>query len=293
MLMYYKVRDKVFASIFDDSYNTMHPANPAYKFWNHGFVMFKDGEGNTHETAMCPLPLLQLAWGLSMTKGLQTVSQTLANDWDFCTNTHVINNHLVIEEYENITPLLPHEGIVIGWTGSLSHYDSFDSSGVIAALECIVNKFPEVDILISGDKKVFDMIKIPENRKLFSPYVMKEQYPSLIRTLDIGLAPLYGEYDKRRSWIKGLEYLALGVPFIASDLPTYSSLSDYCTLVNNSPEDWETAITDHIISLKKYKERALDMGVPFAKTQDIKLHLQERIDLYNHFIQTPYKPVRL
>jgi glycosyltransferase involved in cell wall biosynthesis len=42
---------------------------------------------------------------------------------------------------------------------------------------------------------------------------------------DIGIAPLDDiVFNHAKSWLKGLEYAALGIPFVASDLPEYVRL---------------------------------------------------------------------
>lgn len=67
------------------------------------------------------------------------------------------------------------------------------------------------------------------------------RYPSLFRKIDIGLVPLSGvQFNDAKSGIKGLEYSAAGVPWIASDSPEYALLSDLgIGRVANSPEAWE------------------------------------------------------
>ena len=52
-------------------------------------------------------------------------------------------------------------------------------------------------------------------------------YPKMFRKLDIGLVPLSNvEFNYAKSGIKGLEYSAAGVPFIASYSPEYAILEE-------------------------------------------------------------------
>jgi len=60
-----------------------------------------------------------------------------------------------------------------------------------------------------------------------SPMKVISQYPELFRKIDIGLVPLNDvTFNHGKSFIKGLEYVAAGVPFVASDLPEYKFLAE-------------------------------------------------------------------
>lgn len=52
-------------------------------------------------------------------------------------------------------------------------------------------------------------------------------YPKLFSQIDIGIVPLRDvPFNHAKSWIKGLEYAASGIPFVASALPEYQKLFD-------------------------------------------------------------------
>jgi hypothetical protein len=58
-------------------------------------------------------------------------------------------------------------------------------------------------------------------RRMCSP----AEYPSLWAPIAVGLVPLEDStFNRAKSWIKGLEACARGIPFIASDLPEYRAL---------------------------------------------------------------------
>lgn len=291
MLMFWWVRGKTIAGIWDDAYDRMHVKNVSYNFWQHGEMKLEDKEKNIHTVYMHPKPLIQFKHGLHILKGVQTVSQALCDDWKPYVDTYLIHNHLVLENYNNIKPLYPHDKneIWIGWTGSLSHLDSFESSGLLRAYRKICKKFPQVKVLVSGDKRIFDTLDIPNHKKMFSGFVPPEQYPSLIKSLDVYTIPLYGEYDIRRSQIKPLECLALEVPFVASNFPNYNHLAPYGNFTENGWQNWENSISEVIENLPKYQEKAKEVGRPFAETQNIDLHVDERVELYQKLIDKPYR----
>jgi hypothetical protein len=56
------------------------------------------------------------------------------------------------------------------------------------------------------------------------PMVAPEHYPSLF-VFDVGIAPLSAvPFNQAKSAIKGLEYAAAGIPFVASPLDAYRAL---------------------------------------------------------------------
>lgn len=71
--------------------------------------------------------------------------------------------------------------------------------------------------------------KLNINKQLVSVTPLRPigEYPSLLAPIDIGIVPLNDvPFNHAKSFIKGLEYAAAGVPFIASDLPEYRYLFD-------------------------------------------------------------------
>jgi hypothetical protein len=292
LFMFYKVRGVNFVATFDDGYSVIHPKNVSYPFWARGEIKYKDEEGVEHSGIMNPPPLTQLSWGISMSKGLQTVSQAIIDAWKHVNDGYLINHHIVMENYlGDIKPMYPHseKETWLGWSGSLSHMDSFESSGLLRAFKKIVKKYPQVKIVITGDKRVFDLIDVDPSKKAFSGFVPKELYPSLLKTLDIFTIPLAGEYDKCRSQIKPLESMALKIPFLATDYPNYNHIKPYGNFTENGWENWVEKLSDMIENYPKYKQKAVEEDFKWAESQNIDLHVDERIKLYEHLIAKPYK----
>ena len=65
-------------------------------------------------------------------------------------------------------------------------------------------------------------------------------YPKLFPPIDIGIVPLNDlPFNHAKSFIKGLEYAAAGVPFIASNSPEYKYLADLGVgRVASNREEW-------------------------------------------------------
>lgn len=288
-IQYWKVRGKSIMGIFDDAYHILHPENPAYRFWNYGEIEGTDEKGNMVVGHIRPFPITQFKWGLKMLKGVQVPSKRLAEDWLTHTDTYHIRNYLDWEKYDKVEPLYPKKDdeIVIGWQGSVSHYNSFVDSGVLEALRKVCKKYPQVKILFGGDRRVFERMEV--KNKEYQPFVSDKDFTSLIKSYDIGLAPLSGEYDKRRSWVKGLEYMALKVPWIATNYDTYSELSDFGILTENGYNNWAEALTYAVENLAELKEKAKGKPFAFAKKQTSEENVKKHIlPLYDKIIAGDY-----
>lgn len=83
-------------------------------------------------------------------------------------------------------------------------------------------------------------------------------YPKMFEKIDIGIVPLNDvPFNHAKSYIKGLEYAAAGVPFIASNTPEYSFLSEHGVgRVAGSADEWEHHI-DELTDPKKRREEVL------------------------------------
>ncbi len=67
-----------------------------------------------------------------------------------------------------------------------------------------------------------------------------QAYQRELGTLDVGIVPLADTpFNRSKSWLKGVESLARGVPFVASALPEYLALAAQGGgLIANTPADW-------------------------------------------------------
>lgn len=289
LMQYWKVRGKTILAIFDDAYNILTTDNPAYPFWIKNEMKRKKEDGTIETLHMYPPPLEQFSWGLHIAKAIQLPSRTLVEDWSKHNRAFHVNNFLDIDKYININPLLKFEEneIVIGWCGSLSHRTSFINSGILVALKRIGEKYPNVKILIGGDKGIFDMLDV--KNKVFQRYVADEEWTSLLKSIHIGLAPLSGEYDHRRSWIKGLEYMALKIPWIGTNYRNYDEIKNYGILTDNGYNNWEKSLEMVISDYKYYKENAEKEAYEFALEQSSEKGLKRvTIPLYEKLLNEPY-----
>ncbi|MGB9674025.1 MAG: hypothetical protein ACPL3P_07785 [Anaerolineales bacterium] len=248
-IQYWKARDKVVLANFDDAYDLMPESNLNYPFWGNGIIQ-------TTGEKMNPMPLTQFKWGLRMVHAALVPSRRLVEDWQSYTKMVYLPNYIELDHYQNIRPE-SHKGIIIGWGGSISHLQSFMDSGVLQALRNVCRMRPEVKVMICGnDLRITHNLGLPRKQMILQPWVSYREWPRVLSRFDIGLAPLAGAYDERRSWIKVLEYLVMKIPWIASEGSPYHEFRKYGIFVKNTTQAWEQAILDVVDHLVKYKEEA-------------------------------------
>lgn len=71
-------------------------------------------------------------------------------------------------------------------------------------------------------------------------YTSKRRLFEAVATADVGIVPLADStFNQAKSWLKGLEFAALGVPFVASPTPEYRRLYEAgAGLLARFPNDW-------------------------------------------------------
>jgi len=285
MIQHWQALGKTVIADFDDAYNLIHPTVKNYKFWMEGkYEVNRDGKV-IGEDIITPTPLKQFRWGLQLVHGASVPCRMLAEDWQQLTDMIIVPNYLELSKYGNLPPKNSGDKIIIGWGGSLSHLQSFEDSGVLEALKAVCKARPKVRLMICGDRRVFDRIMLPAHKKIYQPFVPALEWSYQIAKFDIGIAPLHGEYDKRRSWIKVLEYMIMKVPWIATNYPPYEDLIPYGKVVQNNPEQWEQALLEVIDHLEDYKHFARTSAYTFALNQNIDDNIESIISSYSKIIE--------
>jgi glycosyltransferase involved in cell wall biosynthesis len=292
-MMYYKVRGKTLIGIFDDAYDLIEPENPAYTYWHQSKADMVGEDGVEHPVTLFPYVADMFVWGIQLVKAVQMPSTVLAADWAKFADTIYVPNYIETEKYLDVKPLFPHEPdeIYLGWAGSLSHFRSFEDTQILRALKHVLRKHDNVKLLLAGDRRVYDAIDISPKRKMFSPFVPEEDFPRLLKSFDVAFAPLDNRpFDKRRSRIKVLEYMALQVPWIASDNPTYNEFKDMGLgmFAEANWQSWEEKLEYAIDNVVRLKEEAKLKPFEYAMTQSYDANIGKTLDLYRQLIQMPY-----
>jgi glycosyltransferase involved in cell wall biosynthesis len=145
-------------------------------------------------------------------------------------NVHLVRNGIDARRYEGLRHYRrTHHRPKIGWVGA-TNWRSNDLEILAPFMKDLLLKHKikfHHSGHSSGSPNVYELIGIEERMCKTQELVPIGQYPELFDALDIGLVPLSDvPFNKAKSFIKGLEYVAASVPFVASPLPEYEYLAD-------------------------------------------------------------------
>jgi glycosyltransferase involved in cell wall biosynthesis len=150
---------------------------------------------------------------------------------------------------------LPH----FGWVGATPW-----RSGDLETLRPFFGKFIEDNHLnfhhsgsIKGAPSAGDQVGVSKKRFTHEPMKTMNGVPELYRKIDIGIVPLRDvPFNHAKSYLKGLEYAASGVPFIAQALPEYQLLADSGVgRVATTEEEWLGHMEDLLDPKVRKQER--------------------------------------
>ena len=267
---YWQAMGKPAVIDLDDAYHILPWSNPAHKFW-----LEKDDS----------VALLHLEEGLRRSNGLLAPNRLLLSDWSHVARGYYMPNYAEAKWWKDLKSrkIAKHKAglddkIVIGWGGSVSHYDSWWGSGIREAAQRIVKKYPQVVFMVCGnDPRIHDQLDIPLENKRQQPGVPPEVWPQIVKTFDIGVAPLFGPYDQRRSWIKGVEYMLAGVPWVGTKGEPYADIDEHGFTILNGEKNWFYTL-NHMIENLADLQKTADMKIEYAQQQ---FFAENRVDTMN------------
>lgn len=140
---------------------------------------------------------------------------------------------------------------VIGWAGATS-WRSNDLEHLRSWLPDFLEKH-DLEFLHSGHEpdapEFHELTGVPIERMLHMRMQPIHRYADML-AFDIGIVPLSQiDFNRAKSAIKGLEYAASGIPFVADPLPEYERLAEMGVgRIAHTPRRWVThmtALLDH------------------------------------------------
>lgn len=136
---------------------------------------------------------------------------------------------------------------IVGWTGSAKWHRG-DPQVTGGALSQLPDGWKFTAIGAAQDReqtaKAFGIPDAP-HRFVATPFFDRSLLPYVLTGLDVGIVPLANTaFNRAKSWLKGIEYAALGIPFVASNLPEYEALTKTLDLLlaNNRHRNWTTGL---------------------------------------------------
>lgn len=152
------------------------------------------------------------------------------------------------------------DGDVVGWTGTVaSHAGDLQatSGGVARAIHANHARFR----VIGRPERVQRELQLDHEPEHVT-WQTRDQYPHQVARLDIGIAPLAAsQFNACKSWLKPLEYAALGVPCITSPTVEYKRLHDEygIGLLAAYRTDWQHH-TNHLLADPSHRHEIAQQG---------------------------------
>jgi hypothetical protein len=283
---YWKARDKRVIVDFDQAINYLTPDISSHSFWVDGNPLaasVHSGIAQAQQTKIEPVPLEQFKWGLSLIDAAVVSSMRLVVDWSPFANVYEIPDYLNTDQYPVYKQA--HERIWIGLANG-ARFTSIKNSGLLRALESICLKYPQVQVILIGsdNSNTIPMLNIDPSQIFIQPSKLFNEWVNILLKVNLGLIPIYGDYDLRLGRINLLEFMVSKTPWIASSQPAFREFSRFGRLVTNSSDAWETAILkvmDHMDDLQLWAA-----GEPFlyALSQDVNENIDKVLKLFTYIL---------
>jgi len=258
----------------DDDFEHIDPRNTAWPTVQPHLEEANGGRNYRHLRAACELA------------DLVTVSTpALAELYGRHGRVRVIRNY-VPRGYLHIEPPAREPGDVdlrLGWSGNIDTHpaDLPVTRGAIGRL-CRELDIP-FHIIGDNDPRLVKHLNLAAGTKIASTggWLPLAKYPVGMSLLDVGIVPLdLTPFNEAKSYLKGLEFAAVGVPFAASPTGEYRRLSELGAgdLVER-PKDWHRTVRRLAVDDDYRAERA-QAGKRVASRLTIEDHVDEYVDAW-------------
>jgi hypothetical protein len=281
---YWRAQGKKVALDLDEAVDLITEDMPHYSLWQEGAFpanFFLPGDS---EVKIEPAPLQQTIWSASHLDGITVSSQRLAGDWEKYGRVWEIPDFIYFDQYP-VKTFNQRGKIWVGLRGDNLSRHTLLESGLLPALEQVCRARPQVCLFVgSAREDLLKSMNIAGRQKVFAPSHATSEWLQILSQLDIGLAPAVSEYDLRISRSRVLEYLAISIPWIASNRLPYRDLRPFGTLIDNSPDAWQESLLTVIDSLEIYRLKAQARPYLYAVSQDINENIGKVLDAYEEII---------
>lgn len=137
---------------------------------------------------------------------------------------YVLPNMLDWEMWRDVKPQyeIERERPRFGYMG-VARWHQEDVNQLRGVLAPLLRKYPELEFVAAGDASIHDLLEIPESQRVSYDACSFGEHVEITATMDIGLVPLApGIFNEAKSALKGMEYNACGIAFIASPTEPYA-----------------------------------------------------------------------
>jgi len=228
-------KTKKFYTEMDDNVFLVNPDSPAYD-------QYMPGSENVN----------LIREQIQKSNGIITSTQYLADIYKGVNkNTHVVPNGIDFEIWDSLKSKVKRtKKIRIGWAGGGSH--NRDLLHIDKVIDVICKKYTNVEFVFMGGYPEQFETKNKAKVKLLKEWHPINIYPQKLKdlNLDIALAPLRdNEFNRAKSNLRWLEFSALGIPTVCSNVEPFKCVKDCKDGVLATEEDeWIDAISSLIES---------------------------------------------
>ncbi|HEY0548205.1 MAG TPA: glycosyltransferase family 4 protein [Verrucomicrobiae bacterium] len=176
----------------------------------------------------------------------------------------VVPNAVNPARFVDVIATLPRDGFVIGFVGALRSTNGFNT--LIESFTNVAQQIPTARLLIVGDGPVREHL----NRELgargltervhFTGQVAPDAVPGLLASMDVGVAPYPPLSMFYSSPLKIYEYMAAGLPIVASKIGQVAEIIDHEQTGLLFPPGDAPALTRALCELKADPENRKRLG---------------------------------
>lgn len=192
----------------------------------------------------------------------------------------VLRNRLHWRLWQHVTPAYQQawRRVRVGWMGGVE-WRKADLDVLRGVIGPWLQDHPDVEFVAAGDQRVHDLLGVPKGQRVTTARVpfRNNDLPYTTATMDVGLVPLArNKFNESKSYLKGLEYAACGIPCIAT--PTH----EYKLWVQNGvngllaakPAEWRAAL-DELVADTELRHRMGRAARLKAQANSYDLHIHE------------------
>lgn len=202
----------------------------------------------------------------------------------YCGNVHLIRNRLHWPMWEN-APLSCDtdrgDEVRVGYVGAFD-WRKGDLDVLGGALDKILRKHRNVKFVSAGTdgERLHDYLRIPKDQRVTVPYKgFGAHHMSLWQMLDfdIGLIPLrLVPFNEGKSHLKGMDYNARGIPFIASPSESYKhyTVEGVNGFLARKPKEWAKLLSA-LIEDEELRRNMGSLGRETAERHKMEDHIGE------------------
>lgn len=205
---------------------------------------------------------------------LVTVSTTKLRDFYGKWNSNIVVIRNVVPEHYLTIEREPNDVPVVGWSGVLdTHPDDLQVVGPAVAKAV---RRTGAQVAVVGDGRGFNrVLGLGHHGTRVSGWVPLVKYPQAMSQIDVGIVPLeMSEFNHAKSWLKGLEFASLGVPFVATPTDEYHKLFSWgIGEVASNPQQWLGCLMDRLTD-KAFRECEGEQTRDWVRTQGLTVEAQ-------------------